>query len=484
MSKRITDYTLYRLRYVISYVLIALLLLFLVWGVTVHIPGGLRYQEISTLEQTGAISKDTLDPSMVINLPYHVLQRLSIFIFGVTTFSIKLPSLILATLTVLGVYMLVRTWFKENIAVISTIVLATTTHFLFLAQDGTPSITLCAIAIWIMVAGMYVTRGKYFHTFWKIFGGVLMGIALYIPLGIYLDIIMLTVIFIHPHIRAIFRKLRKTRLFIAFIVGAVAVAPLVYAIIIDPSPILKTLLGAPDRWADIPHNAIQAVLSLFGFAATTGTANGILQPAYGIVVAAIALLGFSRLFAAHYTARSYVTIMLCAIFIPLALINPNNISTIFIVMTIAVATGFDYLIRFWYRLFPHNPYARLSGLLPLSILVGGMVLVGALQYVDGYQYNPAVATAYSTDLTIINNQLSKNSHTTLLISADESPLYNLVAHYNKSLTTKTNTDSIDASTIVVSKAANKNIPSSWHMSQIVTNNRSTDSDRFYIYKKS
>ena len=127
------------------------------------------------------------------------------------------------------------------------------------------------------------------------------------------------------------------------------------------------LLGLPSDFMHLKTNALLSSLSLFGFAATDSAADGLLRPAYAMPLTAIALLGFCRLAATHYTARSYVTILMSLVMVPLALLNYNNQYVIFVLMVIAVATGFDFLIRYWYRLFPCNPYARVAGLLPLKI---------------------------------------------------------------------------------------------------------------------
>ena len=163
MKSRVTDYLLYRWRFGLGFTIIAILIGIIVWLGARAIPGELRAAEIHSVLTSSSLSKSSLDPAMIVNFPYHLLQRLSIFAFGATTFAIKLPSLILATLTIIGIFVLTQSWLKRNVAVITTIALATTTQFLFMAQDGTPAITFNTIAVWLLVAGLRVTRGKYFH---------------------------------------------------------------------------------------------------------------------------------------------------------------------------------------------------------------------------------------------------------------------------------------------------------------------------------
>lgn len=479
MKTRVTEYLLYRWRFRIGYFVIATLAGALLYA-TLFIPGELRSDEIQSVLTSSSLSKESLDPAMVVNFPYHILQRISVNLLGVNTLSIKLPSLILGALTIVGIFALVRAWLKPNVAVITTTVLATTTQFLFMTQDGTPAIMFNAVAVWLLVAGLYVTRGRYFHTFWKILGGVLMAVALYLPLGIYLVLALVLTAIFHPHIRYIMKRLGKTKLSLAGILGLVGLAPLIYAIIINPSIALE-LAGWPSDLSNTGTNAITTLLNLFGFAATSTSA--LLRPAYSLTLIIIALLGIYRLIRTHYTARSYVTIILSVILLPLALLTPSLGSALFFVITIAVVTGFDFIIRYWYQLFPRNPYARLAGLLPLAVLVSGMTVTNILHYVDGYTYTPDVLSHYSRDLSLINSEVAQES-SALLSTENERPLYALAAAKSQNLTVLDDSSQATSTQVIVTRAArdNENLPENWSLERIVTNNRANESDRLYIYK--
>ena len=69
------DYTLYKYRYILSYFCIAVLLVAVLWIGVLYTPGGLREQEIKSVSQASMLSRQTLEPSMVVNLPYYLLQR-------------------------------------------------------------------------------------------------------------------------------------------------------------------------------------------------------------------------------------------------------------------------------------------------------------------------------------------------------------------------------------------------------------------------
>ena len=480
MRTHVTDYLLYRWRYVLGYFFIIAAVGILISFASIYVPGALRAGEITSSLKSGALSMQSMEPAMVIDLPYHILQRVSFILFGVSTLSIKLPSIILGTLTVLGLFMLIRTWFRRNIAVITTVLAVTSAPFLFMLQDGTPGIMYSFLTIWTLFAATYVTRKKMFGTLWKVLTGVFMAMALYSPLGIYLVIAILTTAFFHPHIRYTIRKFSRPRLWIAIILGLTSLAPLIYAAAVDRDT-LFTLLGIPVGDLHIKDNLIYIATTIFGL--TSNGSGYLLKPLYSLGIALLAVVGVYKLITYKYTARSYITLTLTVFLLPLVVFNPSRITYIFPLVCLMLALGIATLITDWYKLFPRNPYARIAGLVPLSILVLGIAYGGASRYMNNYAYNPNVLSSYSNDLKLFERQTRAYGHTTAVVSQEEMPFYALVANYDKHFSANTTTP--DKNTVaIVSRAARVNgvKPEKAELLKIVTNRFAHDSDRFYIYK--
>src|SRR3954447_8581287 len=112
MGKQMTDYLLYRWRYALGYSFIGLTVLGLLIVAGLFIPGGLSQSEMNSVvvSNTSSLSFESFRPETVINLPYHLLQHASLSLFGVSPISIKLPSLLLGLLSVVGVFLLLRMW--------------------------------------------------------------------------------------------------------------------------------------------------------------------------------------------------------------------------------------------------------------------------------------------------------------------------------------------------------------------------------------
>lgn len=478
MKSSVTDYALYSKRYFIGYTLLILLVIGLLVIAALYMPGSLRQGEVDSALTSGAMSVKSIDPSSVVNLPYYLLQRVGFMLLGVSTLTIKLPSIILGLLTIVGIFVLIKTWFRRNIAVIVTAIAVSAPQFMFLLQDGTPAIMFAFTTIWLLAASTFVTRARYFSTLWKVITCVLMATALYLPLGIYTVLALVITASLHPHIRYVIRRVARTRLIIAIILGLISISPLVYAIILQPSVAL-TLLGIPTGGIDLVSSFTQAGQNLFGFFVPSN--SYLLRPMYSLGVTLLLGLGIYKMFTVKHTARSYAVSIIAAFLVPLALIDPEHTIALYPIAVIMIALGVAGLVADWYKLFPLNPYARAAGLLPISVVVAGTVLSGVIRYTNNYTYNPTILGYYSTDLRLLDQTLhGTKGPKTVVVTPKEQAFYGLVAHYDKRFTVST--DIPTDRTAIVTRAAYTAERPTQDISSIVTNARSNDSDRFYIYK--
>lgn len=482
MFTRVTDFFIYKWRYPLGYLFIAGLLVMMVGIAVFSTPGGLRAGEMEATVKSAALSVESLDTSMVINLPYHVLQRGIFMFFGITTFTIKLPSLILGTLTIVGIYFLTRIWFRRNIAVLTTILAATSTQFLFLVQDGTAGIMYSFVAVWLLLSGTLVTRGYLFNTFWKVVAGVLLASALYMPLGVYLVITVAVTSALHPHIRYIIKHIPRLRLALAIGFGAVFVTPLVYACIVDPAT-LRTLLGI-NNLADFSlMRHINDMWAAFAGFLTLPTGY-ILTPLYSLGLVVLMTIGLVRVWLQRHTARSYIVLILGGMLLPFVFLDPTQAGSVFVLAVILMGYGVTHLISSWYKLFPRNPYARVAGLIPMTILILGMVYSGVIRYTHNYTYNPDVLAYYNDDLKLLDGTLAKfdkkDTPIMLMTSPDEFAFYNVVAHYDGRFAATT--DIGTRTRFIVTRAAHTAERQKGTIATIVANSRAEAADRFYIYK--
>ncbi|MFZ3010054.1 MAG: glycosyltransferase family 39 protein [Candidatus Microsaccharimonas sp.] len=467
----LTKFFIYRWRYVIGYGIIGLLLAGLLVFAGLYVPGGISVEETLATVRSDSLSLSDPTTFTVANLPYYVLQAAIFHVFGIYDFTIKLPSLILALLSAIGLILLLRRWFKPNIAVLASLIAITTGQFLFVAQNGVPSILYIFWPVLLLLIGTQITRKKRFRFMWKILFAITAALSLYTPLSIYPLLAILVATILHPHLRHAVRQLSKVKSVIALIVAFVFVAPLGYVMYTTPSVGL-TLLGFPTEWPHIVENLNTIVQQYFIFWEPSTTT--LMTPVFGLGSVLILGLGLYRLIRTRETTRSYLIIGWLICLLPIIILNPRFTTVAFVPSVLLLAAGLTSLITYWYRLFPRNPYARIAGLLPLIILVVVLIGSGLDRFIYGYHYDPNTAVNFSKDLKLIPKDT-----TILVVAADEVPFYTAVSHYREGLAIS---QEASGDRFVATRQAKRDFPG-YTIDRIITTTYSQNSDRLYIYKK-
>lgn len=490
VRQKINKFAFYRYRYVIAYAVFAVALASMLLIAGFYLPGGLTDSEIRS-----ALISDNLNPSQLfslqpeqlIYLPYRLLQAGSISLFGMSIIGIKLPSILLGFFSAVGILFLLNLWYRRNVAIIGAIIAVTTNQFLLSSQAGQAGIAYIFLTTMILIAASMISRRSAYAKLLVIGGAVLAAISLYMPLNIYILVALALTALIHPHARhMLFRQAAKPIVFLAAALFFIIISPLVYGIVNDPS-ILKILLGTPDGLGELSANTNLLIANYTQF--STPTTSEVIAPVYGLGLVLLIGIGLYRLFSAKYTAKSYILSFWLLLLIPLVCLNPGFISITFIPVVLLIALAVDYLIRSWYRLFPRNPYARIFGLLPLSVLVIGLVASSVDRYVYGLHYDNAVYASYSYDLPLLEKKLRslKSSDSVQLVVAPENAAFyeSFARHQDhiKDLTVSTKaTDTSDAAVTIVERSMKQHVKKL--PSDIIVTRTAQDADRFYLYKKS
>jgi len=467
-----TQFALYRWRYIIGYTLVGLLLAGLLVLSALFVPNGLSSQEITAVIRSESLDFSNPTTLAVTHLPFYLLQSASLSIFGASEFAIKLPSLVLGFFTAIGLILLLRRWFRPSIAILTSLIAVTTSQFLFISQLGAPGILFVFWPVAILYLGTQVTRATRYRLIWKLLFAITAAASLYSPLSVYSLIAIIITIALHPHLRAIVRRLSRPRLAICLIAALLVLAPLGYGMWLNPQLGLS-LLGVPASGTfDILKNSTDQVNQYFNFA--TPSATTVMTPVFGLGTMLLIFLGLYRLIRTRETTRSYLIIIWITCLIPALLLNPRFTSVVFLPAVLLLAAGLTSLISYWYRLFPLNPYARVAGLIPIGILVLALIITGIDRFAYGYHYSPNIASEFSKDLDLL-----PKGEQTILVSSTEKPFYDALATYRDGLTV---TQAATGTEILTTREGRVSIPDSYVITEIITNPYSMDSDRFYRYQ--
>lgn len=468
----LSKYTLYRQRYLIGYGLIGFLLASLLLFAGLFLPGGLSSAETSSLVQSHSISFSNPLSFAMADMPYHALQAIITDIFGITVFTIKLPSLILALASAIGIIFLLKRWFRDSIAVLGSLIAVSNSHFLFIAQSGTPDIMYIFWPVMLLLLGTQVTRMRQWRFLWKILFSIAAALSLYTPLSAYVLLAIVLAVVLHPHLRNIIRRLSNVRLTIVSVLFVVISAPLAVFLWQSPGLALE-LLGWPTNWPPDFAANIRLIAEQY-FLFWKPTAVGTISPVFGLGTVVLMAFGAYRIFRTRATTRSYLISIWFICLVPTLLLVPQYTTVTFVPSVLLLTAGLQSLISYWYRLFPLNPYARAAGMIPIIILVSASIALGLARYAYGYHYSPVIVPQFSKDLALLPKEATE-----LRVADSERAFWTVVDEHRPQLAI---TDTPTAEYYVVTRAAyGKDIPG-YVLHRIVTNSLASESDRFYIYQ--
>lgn len=475
---KLTDLFTYRHRYFIGYVITILIFVSLLVVAGLYIPGGMSQGEMTQFIKTSSMDIDKASTLAIPNMPFFAVQRFSMDTLGLHIFTFKLPALICALFTGVGAVVLLRRWFRPNIAVLATIIMITTGQFIYVAQSGSADITYILWSVWLLLIATMVTYSEKHKRLWRLLLAIVIPLSLYTPMSIYLVLAVLAAGIFHPHVRHVIKTVPRAEQIILPIISISLSIPLLIFVIMRPA-LLVELLGAPASWPpDIAANLHTIFQQYFNF--IHPSSGALMTPVLDLGSMILIAIGLWQQFKIRYTARSYTLTAWIILLVPVLIINPALISVTFVPLLLLLASGLGYILRTWYAMFPRNPYARFVGVVPLAILVGGLVLSGLYRYFDGYRYDPLTAKSFTKDISLYSDEILGKNVKRIVVAKDEIRLYNAVAKYHKEVPIKVSTETPhDNEVYAATSKAHKHIRAI--PSKIITTNFSDDADRFYIY---
>ncbi len=357
----------------------------------------------------------------VVDLPYRLVQKLSILIFGLTPYSIKLPSIIIGLFFGLLLVLLLNRWFKSNVSLLASILMILSTPFLFLAGSGTPLIMIVFWPTLLLWLGSKIQGENRPKPMYSLLFSIALLLAIYTPYMIYFAIFCVCFVFLQPHLRFILKSLPKLPLAIVGIIIIAGITALTMNIISHPTTIMELLFADGFEITKFFSNIGNGLAPVFLW--NGSLENVFLAPLISLPVFALALIGLFSTTKGFFASRNSIASLLLVFTIAITGFNPQAIIFLILPCSILIAHGLKYLLEKWYGLFPENPYARIAALIPLSLLFAVMLIPGLLQYVNGYRYNPSVVNEFSYDLEVIRSNLT----TETLLVKDNYDFYKILS---------------------------------------------------------
>lgn len=420
----VTELTLYRYRYAIGHSLLALLIVGLLTLNFQSLPAGL-----STAEQSSALASSQISLQIDINnpfdgvlyflqttnavdLPYHLLQKASLTLFGVSPLGVRLPTIIMAALSAFMLFVLLRRWLQDNAAVVMGVLIATSSWFLTIGRIGTPDIMIVFWTSLLLMLATLISQESKNHHAWRGLAIVIAGLSFYTPYMAYLFLAAAIAAFTQPHLRYIIRSSGRFSAGSAILLLALLQIPLSFHIWRDPA-VLQTLLALPTSVPgplEFLQNLVAAgsqLLNPFKYEISQAV-----LPLLSVPTTIFAVMGVVKLIIDWHSVRSHLLLLWLAILMPvIALGATGELKVVlFVPLMLLCAIGVQALFRYWYRIFPRNPYARVFGLVPLSVLVISMISFEYQRYFVAVPYATSTITVYDQDPFVLHDKLTTKAY--------------------------------------------------------------------------
>ena len=467
---------LYKNRFIIGYILLALAFLILLFALPQTAQTGLSDSEIESATNSFYLGKTDIVSGNLVDLPYRLIQKLSILIFGLSSFSIKLPSIIIGLFLGFLLVLLLNRWFKNNVSILSSTLIILSTPFLFLAGSGTPLIMLVfwpTLLLWLgsKIQGENKPKPSYCFLF-----AIALLLSIFTPFMVYFAIFCVVFVLIQPHLRFVLKNLPKIPLILTGILIIAGITALLISIIKYPETI-KSLLFTSSFDPSQFFTNIGSALAL-AFSWHNNIESVFLTPLISLPLFAIALIGLFSTTKGFFASRNSIASIFIVFTLILSGFNPDSIVFLIIPLAILVAHGLKYILEKWYGLFPENPYARVSAFIPLALLFCLMIIPSLAQYFYGYHYNPSIADQFSDSLSIIRKNLSDET----LIVPEENLAFYQILDRSTDLTISSNTSENPSKTVAY-LGKPETIPENYELSRIITSAKRDNSDIIYLYTK-
>lgn len=483
----ISEWTLYKHRFLIAYSGLALLVVLLLTLYPNNLPPGLSAEERQSIIESHSLSLTQLpSAAQVVDLPFHALQKATVELLGVTPFGVRLPSLIFAALTILCLSFIIKRWFKVNVAIVTTMMIVSSTWFLSMARIGTPDIMVAFWTSCLILCATYVSQQtKHWHV-WKALFGVSAALSLYTPYMAYLFFATLIAAMAQPHLRYLIRQSSKVGLTIGTFFFLLLLVPLGWGIYKDPN-LLRDILAIP---ATIPEpmqfgrdiwQAISNLANPFNV-----NVQQTIAPLLNVVLAVLIVIGGFRLLGDFHSVRAYVLLIWLALLVPIIGFTPSNLTVLFVPAMLVMAIGLNLVVRYWYRLFPINPYARIFGLIPLFVLIFSVMQFGYQRYTFTMLYSVQAGQVFNNDGFLAQataSKLAKDVPLTIVVAPEDKPFYEVIAKSHPDTVVITGSQGpIRRSAYLVAESQVALIPQLGMPLKLVTNDHKDSSLRFRFYQ--
>ncbi len=366
MKKRVSNLVGVYWRQALGYGLVVAVVIAVLWWQLGTLVPGMSGPEVLARGSADSIRKIIENPLF---LPHKLVQYIFIQLGQTGAFWMRSASALFGVVILVIFFDIIRSWYSQRIALMSSFLLLTSAWFLHYARLGTPQI-LFACSIGLLWVGMKL-RSHSAPRIRTILASILIvGASLYIPGLAWLIIPLL--VWQRKLVAKEFSKIPKALAAVTIIAIIVGVAPLAYSLLRHPELLRDWLmiphhLAISDWWANLWHMPFW--LTLRGPEMPVYWLGRVpLLNSFSLVMLVLGIFVLSR-YRQLDRVRAIVGILaLSAVLAVFA--GPVALVIALPLLFIVVAAGVALLLQQWFTIFPRNPLARTVGVLMICFVIG------------------------------------------------------------------------------------------------------------------
>lgn len=417
-SKTLRQILLYNYRYIFAYAFIFFFVgFFLMWRIA-NVGPGLSQAELDV----AAVHTNAREALATPIYPlFAKLQVFSLKVFGVSAYSIRIPSILIGAATILLLYQILKKWFGKPTALIGVAFVATADWFLFVARQATGAIEF---SFWVVVALYSITKLLERRSMWAISLVASFVALMFVPFGPYAVAILLVSVMSSRVLRERLLAISTLDKTLSVLIVLAGIGFIVYTALSNNLMVAK-LLGVE---AGIPtpieyvKNVITNGSSIVGTVPATNPANGVSGLFFvRFFELTFIIFGLFMFWKTRINRLNLVIVILAAALFFIGGLNRTADAAALLVVPgiIFITAGMRYFIHRWQKTFPKNPYARMIAFIPVVILLALTTLQHQQTYFVLWPRQTSTASAYNYDLQLLENELANTTKSCTVVSRSE-----------------------------------------------------------------
>lgn len=348
---------------------------------------------------------------------FFYFQAIGVWIFGNTTYALRVAPATISTLAVIAVYLWSSNWFGKRTGLIAAAIMATTPWAIIIGRDGFRAgmvALMVPLTVWLFTKAFQTEKLG-----WYIAAGVSLGAGFYTYIAFRLFPVAIVVALAYMLIwRRKQLQQRGRGLLISVVAMIIVLIPMGAYGIHHSDDLFARTGGVSVTNPSLNHGHLIQTLGenvvktagMFNFHGDLNYRQNLGgQPELNIFVGVMFVLGLlvclMRLRSLRYTG---VVVVFGTMLLPEVLTAegiPHALRAIGALPACAVlaAIGISYLLDQWYGVFPRNAAARLSGSVAIVILLLLSAYQGYMEYFVAWANAPQTYEAYSEDTAAMAN---------------------------------------------------------------------------------